>query len=154
MRLAETAFLLLLAAFLVGTCLLGQFYYAYSAGLMLFPLLAAGFTLIVVVLHLVSLARARPLSETATAPLKDLAERQAGPTALRRLLWLSSVVPFVTLLGYPAGLAVYLLCLLRRADEGWSLSIGVAGGSLLVSYGLFVELLGVSLPLFPFWWPF
>ena len=57
MRAGELAFLTSLAAFLVGFCLLGRFHYGYSPGLMLFPLLAAGLTLIPLAIQIVALAR-------------------------------------------------------------------------------------------------
>ena len=154
MRAVEVTFLLVLAALLTGICLIGAFHYDYSAGLMLFPLLAAGVTLAIIAVQLGIL-----LAEARRGPAADLPEhRRAAPVAagavLPDLLWLVSVVPFIVLLGYPAGLALYLVCTLRRAGEGWPLAIGVAAASLLVSYCVFVRLLGVLLPLFPFWWPF
>ncbi len=151
MRSAETAFLLVLTAFLTGFCALGLFYYDYSAALMRFPLLTAGGTLLVVIVQLVALQRG-------TAPAPRAATSAAAPARgghpLREGLYLLSVLPLVFLLGFPAGLAVYLLGLLRRAGESWGLSLAVAAGSLVLSYGVFVEGIGIPLPLLPFWWPY
>lgn len=153
MRSAEIAFLLLLAGFLVAICATGHFHYGYSATLMLFPLLAAGTTLFIVAIQLVALARS---PDTAGEAMADRAQapRAAGAGAWARLAALFAVVPCLLLAGYPAGLALYLLVVLRRAGEGWVVSGGLAAASLLVSYGLFVRLLGVPLPLAPWWWPF
>ena len=150
MRSAEIAFLLLLAGFLVAICAIGQFHYGYSAGLMAFPLLGAGATLLVVAIQLVILI-------TLPKAAGDAPERPKAAVDARGLAGLAvlfSVVPFVLLAGYPGGFALYLLILLRRAGEGWAVAAGLAAGSLLVSYGLFVRLLGVPLPLAPWWWPF
>jgi len=147
-RAGEVAFLAVLAAFLAGFCLLGRFHYGYSAGLMLFPALVAGASLAVIGLQLAILARAR--SDGAAA--RALPPKPPAP-ALIRLLWLVAILPFVALLGYPAGLALYLLCALRQAGEGWTVALAVAAGSLAVTLGLFVALLGVPLPVHPFWWP-
>lgn len=147
-RAGEIAFLAVLAAFLAGFCLLGRLHYGYSASLMLFPALVAGATLAVVGLQIAILARRRQAGAAERAlPPKPLAP------PLVRLLWLVAVLPFIALLGYPAGLALYLLCALRQAGEGWAVAAAVAAGSLAVTLGLFVTLLGVPLPVHPFWWP-
>ena len=154
MRYAEIAFLLLLAGFLVAICATGHFHYGYSATLMLFPLLAAGTTLFIVVIQLVILARSPEAAGDAMADRAQAPRAALRASAWARLAALFAVVPFVLLAGYPAGFALYLLVVLRRAGEGWAVSGGMAAASLLVSYGLFVRLLGVPLPLAPWWWPF
>ncbi len=158
MRSVETGFLLAIAAFLVGFCALGIIYYEYSIALMRFPLLAAGCTLVVVVAQLVAL-RLHASPETLKPPSGPLVGAPAsltgarGRAALRKMVWLFSIVPLVFLFGYPWGLAIYLLCFLRSVGAGWGLALAAAASSLLLSYGLFIEMLGVSLPEVPFWWP-
>lgn len=154
MRSVETGFLLAIAAFLVGFCALGLFYYEYSVELMRFPLLAAGCTVVVVAAQLVALRR-----DASPEAAKPVSGPVAGATALLsgaaswKVAWLFSIVPLVFLFGYPWGLAIYLLCFLRHAGASWGLALGAAASSLLLSYGLFIEMLGVSLPEVPFWWP-
>ena len=151
-RRLELVFLLTVAAFLVGFCLLGLFHYRYSDTLMRFPLLAAGATLVVVVVHLLGLRKAAPPELAPASDSADLEGRHAG-AAWGRLLWLFAIVPLVFVFGFPAGLALYLICFLKSVGEGWRLSLAVAGASLLLSYGLFIRVLGVSLPQLPVWWP-
>jgi hypothetical protein len=73
---------------------------------------------------------------------------------VREALLLLSILPLVFLLGFPAGLAVYLLVVLRCAGESWRLSLAAATASLGLSYGVFVKAMGVPLPLLPYWWPY
>lgn len=153
MRAGELVFLLLLAGFLVGFCLLGQFHYGYAASLMLFPLSAAGITLPIVAIQLAILLKSR---RGATAPAASAPERPGGMglSSAPKVAALFCVVPLVFLVGYPVGLALYLLGILRQTGESWSVAWTLAAGSLLVSYGLFTQLLGVPLPLTPLWWPY
>jgi len=151
MRSAETAFLLALAAFLTGFCALGLFYYDYSTALMRFPLLAAGGTLVVVIVQVVALRRGTAPAQRGATPASAPAR---GGRPVRDGLLLLSILPLVFLLGFPAGLAVYLLGVLRCAGESWRLSLAAAAASLGVSYGIFVQAMGVPLPLLPFWWPY
>lgn len=155
MRRSESLFLLALGAFLVAVCLIGLLHYDYSATLMRFPLLAAGITLLLVAVQLGLLWSGRGgAAAPARAEAPDAAARPASSRrrAVADAIWIFSVVPLVFLLGYPAGLAVYLLCVLRHFRNSWALSLGLAGASFALSYGLFVETLGVSLPVLPVWW--
>lgn len=151
MRSAETAFLLALAAFLTGFCALGLFYYDYSAALMRFPLLAAGGTLLVVIVQMAALWRGTAPAPRGAMPAGTPAR---GRRPVREGLLLLSILPLVFLLGFPAGLAVYLLGVLRCAGEAWGLSLAAAAASLGLSYGIFVMAIGVPLPLLPYWWPY
>lgn len=153
MRSAETIFLLALAGFLTGISALGVFYYDYPASLLRFPMLAAGSTLIVVVVQLAALWRGTapvPLASPSAAPKPEASMRE---NRIRQGLILLPVLPLVFLLGFPTGLAAYLLIVLRHAGESWRLSLMVAAGSLVLSYGVFVAAMGVPLPLLPSWWP-
>ena len=157
MRRSESLFLLALGAFLVGVCLIGLLHYDYSATLMRFPLLAAGVTLLLVAVQLGLLWSGRggaAAPEPSDAEVSDAAARPASSRrrAVTDAIWIFSVVPLVFLLGYPVGLAVYLLCVLRYFRISWTTSLGLAGASLALSYGLFVKTLGVSLPVLPVWW--
>jgi hypothetical protein len=151
MRSAETAFLLALAAFLTGFCALGLFYYDYSVALMRFPLLAAGGTLVVVIVQVVALRRGTAPAHRSATSVDAPAQ---GERPVRKALLLLSILPLVFLLGFPAGLAAFLLGVLRCAGESWRLSLAVAAASLGISYGVFVKAMGVPLPLLPYWWPY
>ena len=157
MRSTEVGFLIATGAFLILFCLLGLFYYDYSTSLMRIPLLAAGVTLAVVIVHL-AMMRWAAGSAAADAELDGksiLIAALASPRrrqAIARLFWIFSVVPLTILLGYPLGLAVYLLSVLKSFGESWVLSLAVAGVSLAFSFGLFVQVLRVPLPVVPPWW--
>lgn len=84
--------------------------------------------------------------------------RPAAPERYPSIAWseaagIVAVLPLMLLLGYPVGLAVYLAAYLRWRGEGWSLTLGCALGSLAVSYGVFVKILEVPLPLGPWTLP-
>jgi hypothetical protein len=150
-------FLLGLGAFLGGFCLLGIFHYGYPWPLMRFPVLAAGFTLVLVAVQLSSLRRpSHPAAAAGESHPASSAGEMIGGSERRRILpttlWLFSVVPAIVLFGYPGGLAIYLACFLTYSGERWTLALGLAAASLPLSYALFVEALGVALPLLPFWW--
>lgn len=158
MRGLESAFLLAVAIFLVGFCCLGLFYYGYSAALMRFPLLAAGSTLAVVAVQLLSLRRAAApaaAEQEAGPPRRGTlwAAVAEGPAFWWKLLGLFSILPLILLFGYPIGLAIFLVFYLKFERTSWALALGVAAASLLLSYGLFIKLLGVSLPSLPLLWP-
>jgi hypothetical protein len=155
MRHAELAFLCLLAVFVIGFLTLGLFHYGYSFALLRFPLLAGGAVGVLVAAQIFVLRRSEP-AETAEAVGPGLTERFTGPAraaTLLRICWLFSIVPLVFLCGYPWGLAIYLLCFLRSTRASWTLALAMAAASLLLSFGLFIEVLGVSLPVTPLWWP-
>ncbi|MEO3429855.1 hypothetical protein AAFN88_13405 [Pelagibius sp. CAU 1746] len=150
MRSAEAVFLFALAAILAGFCTLGLFYYDYPVAVMRFPLLAAGGTLLVAFVQAAALWRGTAPAVHAAAPRFTSGR---GGRLLREGLLLLSILPLVFLLGFPAGLAAYLLLVLRCAGESWRLSLMLALASLGLSYGVFVQAMGVPLPLYPFWWP-
>lgn len=155
MRKAEAAFLCTLAGFLAGFCALGLFYYAYPLALLRFPLLAAAGTLVVVALQLL-LLRGSASADAALMPKGAGVPRPGDgqPAVVKEALWLMSILPLVFLLGFPAGLAVYLLCYLKHAGETWVLAGSMGLASLALSYGLFMKVIGVALPFLPVWWPF
>jgi len=149
MRSGEIAFLGAVAAFLVGFCALGLFHYDYSLSLMRFPLLAAGFTLLVVAVQLVTLSR----SACEVPQGNQRATVLPRGSRFTQVAGLLSVLPLVFLCGFPAGLALYLFGYLKVAGESWTVSLAVAVASLLLSYGLFIQVIGVPLPIWPAWWP-
>lgn len=157
MQRIETGFLVATGAFVVTFCLLGLLYYDYSATLIRFPLLAAGVILSMVFARLILLrsSRGSPEPESMMTPrsaLVDAIEKPRRRRALITTLWIFSIVPSVFALGFPVGLAANLLCVLRYFGETWLLSVIIAGASLLLSYGLFLQVLRVPLPILPAWW--
>ena len=158
MQRVEICFLLGICAILTGLCLLGLFYYEYSATLMRFPLMSAGVVLVVAMVQL-GLLWNRPATANAPVGTGSMTERTAADAGgsprrsiLAKICWLFLILPLVLALGYPVGLAIYLLLFLKQVGESWKVALGISGTSLLLSYGLFVEMLGVPLPLLPSWW--
>lgn len=158
MQRTEALFLFAVALFLTGFCLLGLFHYAYSATLLRFPLLAAGVTLFLICCRLVLLHREQgaggpDLMETPRTVLVEVLGAARRGHAVVSMLWMIAILPLVFVLGWPLGMAVYLLCALRHFGEAWPLAIAISLSSLVLSYGLFIAVLGVPLPVLPVWWP-
>ena len=159
MQRTEAGFLALLGTFLTVLCLLGLFHYDYSATLMRFPLLAAGVTLAVVLVRLIVLRRGQdhaPGDDTDEAEVDHLAQAMQPNQRRRSLIGIAviaSILPLVFFLGFPLGVAVFLLWALRCNGESWALALIVSVVSLLLTYGLFLRVLWVPLPVYPVWWP-
>jgi hypothetical protein len=73
------------------------------------------------------------------------------PLTIASLAWLFALALFLAGLGFVFGPAAYLLAYLRAHGSSWLLSIAIAVGSLLVTWGLFIKALRVLLPLQPLW---
>jgi uncharacterized membrane protein (UPF0136 family) len=61
-------------------------------------------------------------------------------------------VPFVIAFGFVFGSALYLLAYLLANGTSWRLSAIIASASLLVTWGLFIRLMRVPMPVEPLWW--
>ena len=150
MRTADRLFALLIAAFVAFFLAAGILYYHYETTVIRFPLMVG---VLVIALALIQLVRG-PRADGAVEP-KEEAETLETPRAIdtRELfggaLWLLAILPAVWLLGYPAGITLYLLAYLKAHGEGWVLSIVVALVGLAVVWLLFVQLFAVRLPLLP-----
>jgi hypothetical protein len=68
------------------------------------------------------------------------------------LAWVFALVVFVAAFGFVFGPAAYLLAYLRAHGFSWALSLTIAAGSIIVTWGLFIKFLQVLLPIEPFWW--
>lgn len=84
---------------------------------------------------------------------KPAATEVDGSFDWREAARIGAVMPLVMLLGFPAGLALYLAAYLRWRGESWVVSLGCGAGSVVLCYGVFVKLLAVPLPLGPLWLP-
>lgn len=140
-RYGEILFPLGVMAFLTVVVLAGGVGLDHSAVVMAFPL-GVGIITGAVCVAIVLRERNRPMATEAGQPV-------GWPEAGR----IGAVLPLVMLLGFPAGLAVYLAGYLRWRGESWVMSLGCAAGSVALGYGVFVKLLAVPLPLGPWWSP-
>jgi hypothetical protein len=85
------------------------------------------------------------------APLAEIDEPQEPVTPLS-LAWIFAPVLFLYTLGFVFGSAAYLLAYLRANGSSWRLSVAVSAASLLLTWGLFIKVLRVLLPIEPLWW--
>lgn len=78
-------------------------------------------------------------------------QEELEPLTWGSLAWVFALGGFVYGLGFVFGPAAYLLVYLRANGSSWRLSIGIAAASLLVTWGLFIKVLRVLLPIQPLW---
>lgn len=78
------------------------------------------------------------------------AER-AGPPPWRSLGWIFALGGFLYAFGFIAGPALYLLIYLRANRYSWAFAASIAAGSVAVTWGLFIKIIGVLLPVMPLW---
>jgi hypothetical protein len=151
MTRAEVTFPALIFAVVATLLVLGNFVYAYSwttfafplgVGLVLCALCAAGIA--------VQFRGGRDAAAAADAAQAPGLETPA-PIAVASLAWTFALGLFLYGFGFVAGPALYLLACLRANGASWPLSAGVALASIGVTWGLFIKLMGVFLPLVPLW---
>ena len=75
----------------------------------------------------------------------------AEPLTIASLAWVFVLALFLYGLGFVFGPAAYLLLYLRAHGSSWLMSISIAAGSLVVTWGFFIKILRVLLPLQPLW---
>lgn len=144
MKRAALAFPALILVGVAGLLGAGAFVLNYSATVLAFPL-GAG----IVVCALCAVEMASDLVRHAPSP--------AASAETPEPLAASSVASVFTLalltygLGFVYGPAAYLLAYLRASGCSWRLAAAIAAVSLLVTWGLFITLLRVPLPIDPLW---
>jgi hypothetical protein len=147
MSRAEIMFPALILAFTATFLALGNFVYAYSWTSFAFPLMVGAVLCVLCAARIVT-ALAGP---HATAPRTN--QDEPVPLSLSSLAWMFALALFLYGLGFVAGPAAYLLACLRANGFSWSLALAVAGSSLLVTWGLFIHVMSILLPIWPLWWP-
>jgi hypothetical protein len=147
MSRAEIVFPTLILAFAVTFLALGNFVYAYSWTSFAFPV-AVGIVLCALcAAEIVSLVA----GHRRTTPRPSQGE--PVPLSVPSLGWMFALALFLYGLGFVLGPAAYLLVCLHANGFSWNASLGVAAGSLLVTWGLFIKVMGILLPIWPLWWP-
>ena len=129
---------------------LGNFYYEYGWTAFTFPLGVGIAVCALCAIEISTVLRGR----RATAPAGS--DIDAGDTAQERLSlpaagWMFALVVFLSAFGFIVGAAVYLLVCLRANGFSWVASAAVALGSVLVTWGLFMKVLDILLPVYPLW---
>lgn len=153
MRTNELFVPVVLALFM-GTFLgLGLFSFQYSLTVMRFPLIVGLVTCALCGLRIAQVVSAGRQG----GPGPDDERREVSPPAVKPVafgaLWLLGVIPILYLLGYLAGLPLYVFLYLKLHGEGWLMAGGLALLCLAVAYGVFMNALGVPLPVHPIGWP-
>jgi hypothetical protein len=78
------------------------------------------------------------------------AER-AGPLSWPSVFWIFALAGFLFGLGFVAGPALYLLIFLRASRFSWVFSASIAAASVVVTWGFFIKIIGILLPIAPLW---
>ncbi len=146
MSRAEIVFPALLFAIIAALLAAGLFVFNYSWTVIGFPLGAGAFVCLLCLIDIAMTLKGRePKPPASDTPLE--------PLSWASILWAFAMVPFVVGLGFVFGSAAYLFAYLRANGSSWRLSVGIAAASLLVTWGLFIRLLRVPMPILPLWWP-
>jgi hypothetical protein len=136
----------LVAAFAAGGIVLGE----YTWGVIAFPLGAAIVTCTLCAIEIARVLASRPASATG-APAEG--DDSPLPMSASGVAWMFVLPVFLYGLGFVAGPAAYLLICLRANGFSWLTSGVIAAASVAVTYGLFIHVMGVLLPVMPLWWP-
>jgi hypothetical protein len=138
------ATIIVFTLFVVGA---GAFYYNYSIAVMRFPYFVGAVLIGLSALRLVQAIKGKRLPGEPEEIQEPTTESMAEFT--RTALWLVAILPSVWLLGYLAGIPLYLLAYFRAHGESWLMSISLALGALAVTYFVFIVFLRVNLPVMP-----
>jgi hypothetical protein len=145
MKTFEIAFAALLLLFVAAIIGAGAFVYNYPLNVMRFPYFVGGFLILMGLWRLRGAIRGERLD----------GEREEGPTTesigefARTAGWLLAILPAVWILGYPAGICLYLLVYFRAHGQGWTSTIALSLAALAVTYFVFIVFLRVNLPVWP-----
>jgi hypothetical protein len=146
MSRAQIIFPCVLLAIVAALLAAGLFVYRYSWTVIGFPLGAGLFVCVFCLADIAMTWRGRePRPPASDSPLE--------PLSWASVLWAFAMVPFVVGLGFVFGSAAYLLAYLRANGASWRLSAIIAAASLLVTWGLFIKVMRVPMPVPPLWWP-
>lgn len=142
MTRAAIAFPALILLTVGGLTLYAVFTFTWTA--LQFPL---GAGLLLCALCVAELAAT--LSDRQAEAMVD-AER-AGSLSWPSLMWIFALAGFLFGLGFVAGPALYLLIYLRANRFSWTFAASVALASVAVTWGLFIKIIGILLPVAPLW---
>jgi len=138
------ASIIVFTAFVIAA---GIFYYDYPMAVMRFPYFVGGFLIALSAWRLIGAVQGKRLPGE-PAEVTEPTTESVGEF-VRTALWLLGILPSVWVLGYLAGIPVYLVAYFRAHGESWRMSLALAGGALAVTYLVFIVLLKVRLPIMP-----
>ena len=148
MTTIDRAFTIAILAFIAVFLALGAWHYDYAWTVMRFPVLTGLTTCVICVGHIILAdIRSRNALRITAGPRADAT---AGlRRALPAMAWVAAVIPVLLILGYVAGLPLYIFAYLKTHGQGWMVSAALAAATLAVVYGGFIRLLGISRPALP-----
>ncbi len=149
MSRAEAIFPALIVIFVATLLVLGNFVFEYSWTAFAFPLAAGAFLCVLCALEIAGVLVTRREAPALIAQ----AEEDRPPLSLPSLAWMFGLAAFLYAFGFVAGPALYLVACLRANGFSWVLAVSVAVGSVLLTWGLFINIMGILLPIEPLWWP-
>jgi hypothetical protein len=147
MNRAEAIFPGLILTGVVALVAGGIFLAGYSWKVIAFPFGAAAVICALCLVQFATMLAGTKAQPVETSP----SDIPTEPLTIASLAWLFALALFLAGLGFVFGPAAYLLAYLRAHGSSWLLSVSIAAGSLLVTWGLFIKVLRVLLPLQPLW---
>lgn len=142
---AQIFFPCLIFATVATLLAMGLFVFHYSWTVIGFPL---GSGLFVCAMCAVDIA----MSWRGRAPKPPANEEALEPLSVTAVAWAFALVPFVIAFGFVFGPALYLLAYLLASGTAWRLAAAISTASLLVTWGVFIQLMRVPMPVEPLWW--
>jgi hypothetical protein len=139
-----------IVAVVVVLLALGNFYYEYGWTTFAFPLGVGVVICLLCAIEIAGVLRGRAATTPAGSDIDSTDTEQAG-LSLPALGWMFALVVFLYAFGFVFGAAIYLLVCLRFNGFSWITSAIVALGSILVTWGLFIHVLDILLPVWPLW---
>jgi hypothetical protein len=147
MRRAELIFPCVIFAAIAALITYAAVNYTWTA--LAFPL---GAGLILCGLCAVEAATLLAAGRGRTAPPVDAVEEEkSAPLSLNSITWIFGLAVFLYGLGFVAGPACYLLVYLLANRFSWPVVAGIATASVVVTWGVFIKILGILLPVAPLW---
>jgi hypothetical protein len=142
---AQIIFPCLMFVVIAGLLAVGFFVYRYSWTVIGFPLGSGLFVCVMCIVDVAMTLRGR-------APKPPANDEPLEPLSWTAVLWAFALVPFVIAFGFVFGPALYLLAFMPANGSSWRLAGVISTASLAVTWGLFIQLMRVPMPIEPLWW--
>ena len=146
----ELLFPALIAAAVAVLLALGYFYYGYSWTDFAFPLGVGVAVCILCAIEISAVLRGRRAAVANGSDI-DSTDTTQEPLSLRAGVWMLALAVFLYAFGFVFGTAAYLLACLRANGFSWIVSVVTALASILLTWGVFIKILGILLPVQPLW---